>query len=148
MFSRLFWGEVDEVLAIEADAVVMDVVGVLIRVAAIGGEDDEAFCFVDMEDTADTPRARGELEGGTLGCRGGRSATHRTRGGMGGGLLRFGGGGGVEEVEVGEAVALGEPEDEAVATKVAAVVVGIADIFLLALLDEGAEGNALNGRRV
>ncbi len=67
---------------------------------------------------------------------------------MGGGLLRFGGGGGVEEVEVGVAVALGEPEDEAVATKVAAVVVGIADIFLLALLDEGAEGNALNGRRV
>ena len=40
---------------------------------------------------------------------------------------------------MGEAIALREPEDEAVAVEVLAEVVGVADIFLLALFDEGAD---------
>ena len=52
--------EVHEVLAIEADAVVVDVVGVLVLVAAVGGEEDDALLLVNVEDFADTPGARGE----------------------------------------------------------------------------------------
>jgi hypothetical protein len=89
-----------------------------------------------MEHAANTPGAGGELEGGALGSRGGETAAHTGFGGF----LGFGGGnGGVEEVEMGEAVALREPKDEAVALKAATEVVGVADVLLLALFDEGAE---------
>ena len=59
---------------------------------------------------------------------------------------REGGESGVEDVEMRISVPLGEPEDEAVAVKVAAEIIGVADIFLLALFDEGAEGDGLGGK--
>jgi hypothetical protein len=59
---------------------------------------------------------------------------------------RAGGESGFEDVEMWIAISFGEPEDEAVAVEVAAEIIGVADIFLLALFDEGAEGSGLGGR--
>ena len=80
------FGEIDQAGAVEVDAAIMDVIGVLPRMDAAGAEPDLALGVIDAVDAADDPLASGDL------------VLDRAR---------FP----VDQIEVVPAVALGHPDD-------------------------------------